>query len=59
MTAIEKHQDLKSKLLKGLKLSYERLLAEKRKNNQPIVVIENGRMVKKIPLAATKNGSMK
>ncbi|WP_424656753.1 hypothetical protein [Capnocytophaga granulosa] len=33
---------LKDKLLKGLSLSYKRMIAEKRKNNQKIVIKKGG-----------------
>ena len=36
---------LKEKLLKGLDLAYERMIAEKRKNNQKIVVRREGKIV--------------
>ena len=36
---------LEDKLLKGLDLAYERMIAEKRKNNQKIVVRCEGKIV--------------
>ena len=36
---------LEEKLLKGLDLAYERMIAEKRKNNQKIVVRREGKIV--------------
>ena len=33
---------LREKLLKGLSLSYKRMIAEKRKNNQKIVIKKGG-----------------
>ena len=36
---------LEVKLLKGLDLAYERMIAEKRKNNQKIVVRREGKIV--------------
>ena len=36
---------LEEKLLKGLSLAYERMIAEKRKNNQKIVVRCEGKIV--------------
>ena len=36
---------LKEKLLKGLDIAYERMIAEKRKNNQKIVVRREGKIV--------------
>ena len=36
---------LKEKLLKGLDLAYERMITEKRKNNQKIVVRCEGKIV--------------
>ncbi|MDO4881268.1 MAG: hypothetical protein Q3983_08305 [Capnocytophaga sp.] len=40
-----KKDTLKEKLLKGLDLAYERMIAEKRKNNQQIVVRREGKIV--------------
>jgi len=39
---ITKKESLKDKLLKGLSLAYERMIAEKRKNNQKIVIKKGG-----------------
>jgi len=36
---------LEDKLLKGLNLAYERMIAQKRKNNQKIVVRREGKIV--------------
>ena len=36
---------LEEKLLKGLDLAYERMIAQKRKNNQKIVVRREGKIV--------------
>ena len=36
---------LEEKLLKGLDLAYERMIAEKRKNQQKIVVWKDGKIV--------------
>lgn len=36
---------LEEKLLKGLSLAYERMIAEKRKNSQKIVVRREGKIV--------------
>ena len=35
----------REKLLKGLSLAYERMIAEKRKNNQKIVVRREGKII--------------
>ena len=35
----------REKLLKGLSLSYKRMIAEKRKNNQKIVVRREGKII--------------
>lgn len=37
---------LTEKIQQGLKLAYERMIAEKRKNNQQIVVMKEGKIVK-------------
>ena len=42
---ITKKESIKDKLLKGLALAYERMIAEKRKNNQKIVVRREGKIV--------------
>ena len=39
-----KKESLKDKLLKGLDLAYERMIAEKRKNQQKIVVWKDGKI---------------
>ena len=48
-TAIKKKEVkkdiLEDKLLKGLDLAYERMIAEKRKNQQKIVVWKDGKIV--------------
>ena len=36
---------LEDKLLKGLDLAYERMIAQKRKNNQKIVVRREGKII--------------
>ncbi len=46
---ITEKEGLKEKLLKGLDLAYERMIAEKRKNNQKIVVRREGKIVTIIP----------
>ena len=40
-----KKESLKDKLLKGLDLAYERMIAEKRKNKQKIVVWREGKII--------------
>ena len=42
---ITKKESLKDKLLKGLDLAYERMIAQKRKNKQKIVVWKEGKIV--------------
>ena len=42
---ITEKESLKDKLLTGLDLAYERMIAEKRKNNQKIVVRREGKIV--------------
>ena len=42
---ITEKESLTDKLLKGLDLAYERMIAEKRKNNQKIVVRREGKIV--------------
>lgn len=40
-----KKDDLKEKILKGLNLAYQRMIEQKRKNNQKIVVWRDGKIV--------------
>ena len=42
---ITKKDILEEKLLKGLSLAYERMIAQKRKNHQKIVVRREGKIV--------------
>nr|WP_314995296.1 hypothetical protein [uncultured Capnocytophaga sp.] len=42
---ITKKEGLKDKLLKGLDIAYERMIAQKRKNHQKIVVRREGKIV--------------
>ena len=42
---ITKKESLKDKLLKGLDLAYERMIAEKRKNQQKTVIWKEGKIV--------------
>ena len=42
---ITEKESLKDKLLKGLDLAYERMIAEKRKNQQKIVIWKEGKIV--------------
>ena len=42
---ITKKEGLKEKLLKGLDLAYERMIVEKRKKQQKIVVWKEGKIV--------------
>mgnify|MGYP007058882775 CR=1 FL=1 len=42
---ITEKEGLKDKLLKGLDLAYERMIVQKRKNNQKIVVRREGKIV--------------
>jgi len=36
--------DIRNKIIKGLELNYERLIAEKRTKNQPLVVMQNNKI---------------
>ncbi|GJH39557.1 hypothetical protein RCZ04_01070 [Capnocytophaga sp. HP1101] len=38
-------KEFREKLLKGLSLAYQKMIAEKRKNNQQIVVRREGKIV--------------
>jgi sulfur carrier protein ThiS len=42
----EQIDDIREKVLKGLKKTYENLLEMKRRNNSVIVVSENGQIIK-------------
>lgn len=41
----ENVRDLRAKILKGIKLSYSRLLASKQKEDGELVISKNGRIV--------------
>jgi len=43
--SLVRSKGLKDKLLKGLDVAYERMIAEKRKNNQKIVVRRESKIV--------------
>jgi len=48
MTAKKKNKesdDMVNKILKGLDLSYEKLLAEKRAKNEELVILRNNKIV--------------
>ena len=46
MTAKEKENNLRiNKILKGLELAYEKLLAEKRAKNESIVILRDNKIV--------------
>ena len=46
MTAQEKESNARlNKILKGLDLSYEKLLAEKRAKNEELVILRNNKIV--------------
>jgi len=41
----QERSNLERKILKGLELNYAKLIAEKRANNQEIVIMRNGKIV--------------
>ena len=41
--------EFRDKVIKGLELSYQRLIEEKRRNNQEIVIMKDGKIVKVKP----------
>ena len=43
------HDEFTKKLLKGLDLSYQRLVENKRKNNGKLVIMKDGKIVKVKP----------
>jgi hypothetical protein len=43
---IEKVKDLREKIMKGLDLTYERLIASKLKDNSDLVISRNGKVVR-------------
>ena len=45
MTKLEKHIDRKTKILKGLELTYEKLIAFKKQKNTPLVVKRGNKIV--------------
>lgn len=42
----ENLQDMRSKILQGIKLSYTRLLASKQKEDGELVISKNGKIIK-------------
>ena len=42
----EKHEDQKNKIMRGLELTYERLLEFKKQKNSPLVVLRDNKIVK-------------
>ena len=46
MTSFEKHEELKNKIMRGLELTYERLLEFKKQKNSPLVVLRRNKIVK-------------
>mgnify|MGYP006431066185 CR=1 FL=1 len=45
----KENNEFRDKVLKGLDLSYQRLLENKRKNNGELVIIKDGKIVKVKP----------
>ena len=45
----EQIKDIREKIIKGLNMTYEKLLEMKRKNNSILVVSENGKIIKVKP----------
>jgi len=46
MNNIEKDEDFTEKIMRGLELSYQRLLETKRRNNEELVVMREGKIVR-------------
>ncbi|MCX8473708.1 MAG: hypothetical protein ORN85_08670 [Sediminibacterium sp.] len=49
MTTYEEQIELKDKILKGLELTYQRLLEFKKQKNSVLVIKKNGKIVKVNP----------
>lgn len=45
MTKLEKHLERKTKILKGLELTYEKLIEFKKQKNSPLVVMRGNKIV--------------
>lgn len=46
MITIKEQNELTEKILKGLELTYERLLEYKKQKNSPLVICKDGKIVK-------------
>jgi len=47
MTALQKHKELGKKITKGMMLAHKRMVQEKIKNDEYVVVSINGKIVRK------------
>lgn len=47
MTKLEEHKELEKKIIKGFKLAHKRMVKEKIKNDEYVVVSINGKIVRK------------
>lgn len=47
MTKLEEHKELEKKIIKGFKLAHKRMIREKIKNDEYVVVSINGKIVRK------------
>jgi len=46
---IDEHNEFRDKVLKGLELSYQRLIEYKRRKNSELVIVKDGKIVKVKP----------
>lgn len=44
--AISDYKEIRDKIFKGLDLTYKRLLIEKQKNNEDLVISRNGKIIR-------------
>jgi hypothetical protein len=42
---VKESNDIQDKIIKGLEITYEKLLAEKRAKNEELVIIQEGKIV--------------
>ncbi|MBN1633220.1 MAG: hypothetical protein JW917_03540 [Ignavibacteria bacterium] len=47
MTKLEEHKELEKKIVKGFKLAHKKMIKEKIKNDEYVIVSINGKIVRK------------
>lgn len=56
MTNQEYHDDLSKKITKGIKLAHKKLLLERAKNNETLIIYQDGKIVKKKAIDILRKG---